>query len=606
MRFVAPVLLLLLGTSLHAQPSEEERRFRLAQGYERAGDLASAARIYGDLLNLDPASDAYFDAVQRTYGALGRFADLLPLVETRVARQPGDFVLRVTLADLLFRVGRRDEAMSNWNRAIEIGTFQEFVFAIVASSQVENRAYNAAVQTYRGARLRLGDPTAFGDQIAQLLVITGRYEEATREYVDLLMRDPARLSLTMRGLADATANPIGTAAALRVVEDALRRRPSYQPLLELLAWLHAESGDDDASFDVARRLDEARGGSGSNVFAFADRALRGGRFDAAIEALEHFEARHGDSPLLTSALLLHATALDERAHASGQFDEDALSSIVKRYRDVAHRAPGTPDAAQALLRAATILAEHLDERDAAADLLDELLVESTPRSIAARGRLLHGDLHVASGHLADAEQAYGEVRRTPIGAGEEDVRLASDEAALRIAEIRLFQGRFKEGVDSLTALTRNPSSSVTNDALSLLFLMQENFGSNDSALHALIDASYLARRQLYGDAIERFSDAVRLSRGGSLAEEARYRAALTQRDAGQAQDAVESLLALVAELPEGLLADRALHAAAEILDRDLHDTARALPLYMRVLSEYPTSPKAAVARRRAGELRKAD
>lgn len=591
--------LLLCAVGARSQPREEDRRYNLAQGYERSGDLKNASRVYRELFDSDTNSSLYFEAVRRTYAALGRFHELLPLIETRIARQPNDYNLQVAYADVLFRVGRRDEARVAWRRALEIGAYQEFVYAIVAESQTDNRAYDAAIETYRASRERLGDRYMFTDQLAYLYGIVGRYDDAMHEYLIMLGVAPERLSIVKRAIAQLTSNPTALAAATQVVERAVQRNSDFEPTLELLSWLYDEAGNHTGAFEVAKRLDHVRNARGSNVYAYADRALRDGRYDAALMALDYFIATYrADNPLYSIVLLTYARALEDRQMATGARTSSQSATLVERYTDLADRERGTEVAAEALLRAAHLQADVLDASDEAVATLQTLLAAPKNERVLSDARVLLGDLYVRENRLDDALEQY-DGAATAAGADEDERAVAR----LRRAELALYRGAFKDAVDSLTELTRNTASAVTNDALAHLFILQENFGRKDIALGHYYAGRLLLVQRKWEDAVIRFDQTSSAAPGSLLAEESTLAKADALSRDGESRSAVEILVAFVAASPDALSADRALYRAAQIVDTELQDSSRALELYSRLLIEYPRSQHAAAARARVRLLR---
>jgi tetratricopeptide (TPR) repeat protein len=597
------IVVLAMAPALHAQPREEDRRFKLGEGYERAGDLRGAARVYRELYDADPQSELYFQAVRRTYSALAMNAELLPIVETRLAQRPSDYELRITYADLLYRAGRRDEARAAWSKAVEDGNEQELVYALVAQSQTDVRAFDLAIQTYAAARDRSDDRQLFADQLAYLYGTVGRFDDAAREYIAMLGADPTRIPYVKRALASITSNPTGLAAVTQVVAQAVARNPDFEPTLELLSWLYDESGDHAGAFEVAKRLDHARNANGSSVYAYADRALRERRFDEALAALDYFLATYDRSnPLYSVSLLTYARALEERHRAGSDVTGASVSSLVERYERLADQEEGTVVAAEALLRMAHLQAEELDEPAAAATTLTALIVARENAQALPDALLLLGDLRVRSGELDEARTLYD--RAATAGAALDDDEAGAGEIArLRRAELLLYRGAYKEAVDSLTELTRRTSSAVTNDALSELFLLQETLDVNDDALGQFFGARLAALQRRWKDAAERYAKAASAAPRTTLAGEAMLGRADALGASGSSADAMGELLAFVAATPDALAADRALYRAAELADRALDDRARAIELYDRVLAEYPKSQHASLARARLRAMR---
>jgi len=599
---VVGCIVLALG-HLSAQTSDEDRRYRLAQGYEESGDLKNAARVYKELYDLDPQSNAYFEGVRRTYTALLRYADLLPIVESRLASREDDIELRTFYAALLHRNNRRDEADEQWRKAIEMRPDDALTYHYVAQSQIELRLFDRAVDVYKAGRSRLGGAETFADQLAQLYGILGRYREASEEYLTLLAGSPERLGFVMSGLGVFTVNPDGAKAAIEATQKRSDRRPDYLPYLELLSWLYTERGDYDGSFEIAKRIDDHRHANGSNIYAFADRAYRTGQYDAAIKAFEYFIDTYSTSnPLYPSVVFNYTRALEDRYRQRGAPSDDEASKLVDRYRQFVDQQKNSPIAAEALLQIAQLQADDLNRPEKALETLGELRAMPGGRYAALpEALLLEGDLQLRIGNVARAQEIYRSGRTTIVRGAEGD--RYRDLAALRYAETLFYLGEFKEAVDAFTELTKNTASESTNDALGYLFILQENFEKNDDALKHYASGQLALVQHRWDDAIEAMDSVMALGAKTSLADDALMGKARAQESTGKNGDAVGTLMSIVRDYSDGTVADRALFHAAEITESKLNDRAKAIELYTRVLTEYPSSIFASTARQRIRLLR---
>ncbi len=594
---------LVAAASLQAQVREEDRRFKLAQGYEAGGDLKNAARVYKELYDGDPRSNIYFEGVRRTYMAMLRFAELLPIVETRLASDSDNVELRSLHADLLSRNRRRDEALAEWRAALDLRPRDELSYVIVANAQTENRLFEDAVATYRLGRERLNDRSAFGDQLAQLYGMLGRFEESAAEYVAMLAAGPNRLGYVMGGFGMFTTNPAAADAAIRVVKRASDARPDFVPYLDLLEWLYGERGDLAGSFEVAKRLDDVRGAHGSNIYAFADRALRDGNVQAALDAFDYFMKTYPkENPLYGASLVGYARSLERRYRDEGKGKRSDAEEIARRYRELVDDYKGSPSAADALMELARIQANDLDEpRDALSSI--GRLRDDYPRYPGLQeATLLEGELQLRIGELDRARATFRSAANAPFS-NNPDARRFRDMSALRYAEILFYTGAFKEAVDSLTALTDNTGSEATNDALQYLFLLQENLDKNDAALKHYAAGSLDLVQRKWKDAIGEMEQTVTADADGTLADEALMGKARAQEGMGEPGQAVETLLELVQKYHDGTVTDRALFRAAQLAETALGDTPRALELYTRLLTEFPVSPMVNQARQRIRVLR---
>lgn len=603
---LAAVIAMLAGMPLFAQPAVENQRFRLAQGYEASGDFTNAARVYRELYNIDPRSQAYFDGVRRTYMQLRQYAELLPLVEARLEHDGKNIVLRIQYADLLSRTNRPAEALREWNAAIETRPDDPITYQLVAQSQVDDHQLALAAETYTTGRRRLNDGEIFNAELARIEAALGHYGEATREYLTMLDIDASRMGAVFGGLGVFTSNPDGADAAIATVSNRLAAKPEHVPYLELLEWLYTERGDEARAFDVAQRLDRARHGNGSDVYAYIDRAVREGKFEAATAAADYFQKQYPkDNSLYSSVMLASTKALDGAYHArAGEHTASDARALVERYRTIARDNPRSAAAGEALLHAAQLEADPLDDAPAAIALLTELRTDYPRFPDLAAGMLLEGDLHLRMGDRTAAAEAWRLGRLQAETQSDDASRGIGALCALRQAELLFFNGAFKDAATAFAALASDPTSDAANDALAYQFLLQENMEAAPEALRFYAAGLLAMRTHAWADARTQLDQAARgAPRDGGLIDAAAIATAEAEVMLDHAGDAIATLLAVVLARPDGALADRALHRAAELSETKLGDRPRAIELYNRLLAEYPMSTYAGDARLRIRALR---
>ncbi|MEP7218017.1 MAG: tetratricopeptide repeat protein [Bacteroidota bacterium] len=584
--FLLSVALLICGAAvLDAQPAEENQRYRLAQGYEQSGDLKSAARVYGELYDADHQSNVYFQGVLRTYTALLRFDELLPIVQDRASHFPRDVDIRALYANILHRNHRPEEAIKEWAAATEIQPDQAFAWSLVAQSQLDVQLYELAAKTYTQARARLGDAGLFGEQMAQLYAVTGKYEEATNEYLNLLSTSAARIGSIKNGMGFYTVNPRGADAAIAVINKRLQSIPDFPPYLDLLAWLYTEKRDYDGALDVVKKIDRIRKGNGSDIYAFADAALSDERYDAAINAL------HG------SVVLAYAHALEGRFHALPAHTKSDVEGLIERYMAIVKENPGTASAAESLLQVAKLQAYDLNEVKDGIATLNRLEKEYPKAPSLEESAFLLGEFYLRDGDLEKADDRFAAGIRA---SEDEHIR---DLSMLRRGEILFYRGRFARADSLFAELARNIGGEAANDALEYRFMLQENMGKNDSALAHYAAGTFALLRNAWKDAAREMDLSVAAGKNGSLADDALLGKAKAQEELGDAGDAAATLLGVVKDYADGTVADQALFHAGEISEGKLADKPKAIELYTRLLTEYPASSYVVRARARIRALR---
>jgi|GEM_PF-5410091 len=586
---LALLLLAFVAAAARAQP-EQNTRYAMAQRYEQNGDLPNAAKIYLELYRSSPSTRTYFEGVRRTYSGMLRFTDLLPIVQEQLTLHPRDGELGLLSAELLHRTGRRDEAAAAWSAVAEKQPNDPASWLRVAASQRTLNLYADALATLDRGRERMDVQRAYIIEHAELLARVGRVEEGIVEYSSLLREEPAQLPLVQRGLAPALEGEAAIRRAIATVRRELNRS-SNTTLLQLLAWLHGEANDPDGTFAVVLQLDSLGNDNGSALYQLADRLAAEERWSQAARVYRALLDRHSGSPLAPNARLGLVRALEGEAGDPDLLDAAKRKELAERYLEIR----GTPGveknlAAEATYRAARLLADQQPER-----ALETL--EGAGRTEGRVG-LLHADILVRLGRMEAAEQL---LRRMAYG-GTEDTN-ASDGAALRLGQMQFYRAQFDSAMSTYVGLTNDPGTDVANDALEELALVQENLDRNDTALALYARARLALLQHRTGEADALLEQTMKRSPGTPLAERALMaRAELRERTGG---DALPLYLELVQSYPGGLFPDRALYRAARMMELSGKPSTEVGALYMRILSDYPTSPLLEDARTALQRLRPA-
>jgi Flp pilus assembly protein TadD len=100
---------------LHA-PSLNYLGYMLA---ERGDRLDEAVALVERALTIDPGNGSYLDSLGWAYVQQKRFDKAEPLLRQAADQLPGNSVVQDHLGDLLWAIGRRQEATAAWRRALE-------------------------------------------------------------------------------------------------------------------------------------------------------------------------------------------------------------------------------------------------------------------------------------------------------------------------------------------------------------------------------------------------------------------------------------------------------------------------------------------------------
>ncbi len=489
---------------------------------------------------------------------------------------------------------------------------KETTYRFIGSWAVQSRMFEYAVELYRRGRQRCGDAMLFTNDIAYLYGIMLNYPEATKEYISLLAGNPAQLPYVQNRIAQYTGKPEGLQAATTVVEQAAARTASDQSLQRLLAWLYMEAKDFGKAYEVYTAIDARANAGGKELFAFAERALRERAYSAASKAYATIMSTHPQFEAIAQTKFGYARTLEELdverdstapfvpSEARPETERMSLyAPAVAAYDKVLAGYPTLEVAARARFRVATIQYERYGDLDAARSTLETLLKEGTQfPQVMTDAHLLLSEVLLVQGDLDRAATHDAAVAGKPPYIGEQRER-----AAFRLAEIDYFAGRFKESLEKLADLTRNPTADATNDALGLKIFIEENRKNSEEGLREYAKADLLLRQRKLSEAAGRFTSILTTYAGSDLVDETLLSVASAYARMGRFQDAAAAYERLAADYPESIALDRALLQLGRVYALGLHDTPKAIAAYDKLLEKFPNSIYVSEARRRARELR---
>jgi tetratricopeptide (TPR) repeat protein len=609
---VAILCAVLVAGTLHSQTPDVQAKFRLAQGFEQAGELERAAELYRDLLRKEQGNVTFFDGLQRMYVQLKRYDDAIGVIRERLKMLPNDPTLHGLLGTVQYRAGREPEAMSAWQHAISIAPESQQSYRLVANLMIENRLLDRAAEIYRKGRVACHDPQLFTIELAQLLVASMDYAGATEEFLRWLAQNPAQIAFVQNRLAAFTYKDEGRVAAIRIVQAHLDDQPTLR-LYELLAWLHMEGKDFDRSFEVYRRIDELSGANGVALLGFADRVFRERAYGVASRAYSEAMDRPLPAQRVPQARYGRACALKELQDAadSGAVRvwtrlrpvDDArtrLTEAVTAFAKIVEEYPQTEYSAKSQYQIGLIQLRHFQDLNSASRTFQMVLAEPavTP-SVRIDVQLRMGELLTARADTINAVAALRTVLSSP-GATPDQ----TDEAQLRLAEIAFFNGHIDDAVKLLATISTNVQNDFANDAIELQVLLQENTGGPPQAIMQYGRAEFLARQHRNSEAVQLLTDLVQTFPGSPLVDDALLRAGGLLTQAGLYQEAIALYDRLLTQFHEqSKMLDRALFRMGEIYQFGLAQPATAISTYERLLSEQAQSVLANEARKRIRALR---
>ena len=601
------LLALLLGPGFAlAQPTDSTqlRRFRVADTRLQAGDTEEAIDLLEGLYDESPDNASFYRKLKEAYESVKRYNDALRLVENRIDADPTPGLLSEK-ARLLYLKGNETAARHTIDDALALAPNQATTYRLVYQTLVDLRRFKQAIDALQQARSRLGNDALFRTELAYLYGLDGQHGAAMREYVALLHDDPDRVPLVRNRLQTFVEQGEGISSSVEVLEQAVEEQPLNPAYRRLLAWLYMKTDDYDAAYDVYRALDRLQQQNGQALFSFAQRAADADRYAVATTAFEAILERHGSADVAPKAQRAlgdtyrqwaesrHGTA-PSRLDSTSRYDDArrAYNTFLESY-------PTHEEVPIVLAQLGTLQLDVYRNLKEAQSTLEDVIAAYPETSAANEARYDLGRIALLQGNFDRAQVLFSRLAERLRGGD------LADRARFELARLQFYQGKFEAARTRAKATSANTSSDVTNDAIELSVLIQENKGpdSLNAALHLYAQAQLRARQHRYTEAAAQIDSLLQAHARHPLADDARFRRAEVHLAQGDTSRAIATFKQLPRRHPRSPHADRSLFRVAALYE-DLGRTDTAIDTYNRLLTEYPKSLLAADARTRLRTLQR--
>ncbi|GAA4351523.1 tetratricopeptide repeat protein [Hymenobacter saemangeumensis] len=570
----------------------------LARDYARRGEHEKAVFLFGRLKNDEQTAPVVFPDYIASLQALKRYKEAEKLAKKAVRQHPEEGGYGVTLGGVYQAAGDLPAAEKQWARLLSQLTPAQVQAVASEFSRRELPAWTE--RTYlRGRELAKND-TEYAPQLIQHYTQTQNQEKLLAETLRLVQQDEKQLPFVRNMLQNALQEEKDFDALEKLLIAATQQHPEQAAYSELLLWLQVQRRDFAGALIQARALDRRGRSQGSRVMDLAAIAQQNKDYESAIEGYEYVMKEYRGGPYYNTARQRRLQTREAQVRDTYPVDLAKVRALVGEYEQLLAELGRTPDTAPVLRNLANLYAFQLDDKPKAMSLLEE--VTAMPRASAEvvdEAKITLGDLYLLKAEPWEATLLYSQVEKShkeaPLGY----------EAKLRNARLSYFAGDFKLAQSHLDILKEATTREISNDAMQLSLLIQDNTVEDTLGLglKAFAAVEQLVFQNKIKEAITGLDALLLKFPGHSLSDDSYYLKAQLQRRMGDHAGAIATLERITLNPKYDVLSDDALFLLARIQEEDVKDKAKAQELYNQVLTKYPGSIYVAEARKRFRKLR---
>ena len=608
------MLFLLLSFSAFSQDQSE---IQLANEYLLKGEKKKALEVFRDLVKTDTNIPFIHTAYLNTLLDLSEYPEAQAYLKRLLKRDPENIIYNLDVGFVYIRTGEITKADKHFKDLIN--TYKSNVSTIkLLSDYLATKALGEySILALNESRKSLDNPILFSFELATLYRIKGQRENMIGEYLNYANQNSGNIQVAKNMMQILLTKPEELEVLEKILYERIQKFPDTDIYADLLIWVTMQQKNFGASFIQARAYDRRYKRFGERTIEIGKVALDNEDFETAIKAYTYVIREYPGGPYYLQAQLGLIRTREARIKNSFPVNADSVKRLVGDYREFILTYPQNVNSLEAQRNEAILYATYLDEKDAAIELLDNLL--ENPKitlQLKSKVKLDLGDIYLLKGEPWESTLLYSQVEKllqeNPVGY----------EAKLKNAKLSYYKGDFKLAQEHLDILKEATTREIANDAMDLSIRIKENTVADTlgEALKAYAKIELLLYQNKKEEALNALKklaegstivdDTINAGRvvrttfsNQAIVDDAYWLEANIRMERGEFTQSIHLLQRIVDEYPDDILVDDAYFLQGEIYERQIKDRDKAMEIYRTFLDKFPGSVYAAEARKRFRALR---
>ena len=553
----------------------------LAKQYFNDGDFEKAVVFYEKLVEKNPRRTDYAEGLIACYQQLERYTDAEDFLLNAIK---GDYAYPTLLIELGYNFTLQDlpeKATVYYDKAIaKIDENPNFGYGVGYRFQ-KYALLEQALKAYSRA-MELNPKLDYNYHMARIYGEQGDIDKMYESYLRLISEGKTSKSNVLRNIdAFITTDPENenNVKLKRVLLQHVQKDPD---LLwnELLSWLFVQKKQYSSAFRQEKAIyKRMEGSSMQRIESLGDAAMEDNEIDISKSIFEYIVENTNDevTQLNAELNLIDIQILDA--------DEKKLSEIQKKYDELIdiHRYKGKT--LQLQIAYANFLTFKRDTPHAAIDILKKSLELPLNERGKAFVKLALGDILVYDKKFNEALIYFSQVQQNL----KNDV--LGQNARYKVAQTSFYKGDFDWALTQLKVLRSSTSQLIANDAMQLSLLISDNSleDSTQTALKKYARADLLGYQNKTKEAVEVLDDILQNHKGEKIEDEALLKQGELLEGQKNYEAAEFNYIKITEFYSNGILADDAHFALAELYRNILHEPEKAKAQYEKIIYNYQDS-----------------
>lgn len=553
----------------------------LAKQYFNDGDYDKAVVFYEKLVAQNPRRTDYIEGLIACYQQLERYVEVEEFLLKEIDNRNTYPTWYIELGYNHTLQNTPEKASEYYNKAISridenpnFGYGVGFRFQKYALLDYALKAYSKAME--------LNPKLDYSYQMARIYGEQGNIEKMYESYLSLISMGKTSKSNILRNIDDFITSDAENANNIKFKKILLQHAQKNPDILwnELLSWLFVQQKQYAAAFRQEKAIYKRMGGrSMQRLERLGGLSLEDNENEVSTAIYKYIVSNASSVITKLNAQLNLIDILVLNA------DEKELSKIQKQYEELMGVHGYKRQTLQLQVAYANFLTFKKDTPQPAIDILKNSLKLPLNERGKAYVKLALGDILVFDKKFNQALIYFSQIQK-----GLKNDVLGQD-ARYKVAQTSFYKGDFDWALTQLKVLRSSTSQLMANDAMQLSLLISDNSleDSTQTALKKYARADLLAYQNRTKEAISALDDILQNHKGEKIEDEALLKQGGLLESIKEYEAAKFNYLKITEFYANGILADDAHFALAQLFQNILNQPERAKEHYEKIIYNYQDS-----------------
>ncbi len=591
MKFIGFLLLFSMPLAALCQGNEEE----LAAEFLNNKEFDKAVILYEKLLKKDFTSPYYYQNLMTCYLELKDYSEAEKMVKRQSKRFQDNYFYKVDLGFLWQQQNRNTEAFEIYNLLIESLNKNPSPCLQLATAFLRRDLPDLSISSYIAARKSTKNETLYAENLLDLYVLTKRNKALILECFAITKTSDENLEKAKGYLYRVFENQSDIEYLKENCLLAIQKFPNRPIFDDLFIWTFIQNRDFEGAFRQSNAIDKRERGDGNRLIDLAEICLSNQDFETAVKCYNNVILYGQSGANFANAnyglLDIKYQIITSGYNDSASYVNETVAQIIQFLATFGK----TSNTSLYIKELADLYMFYQHDISKAISFLEEInTIPGVQARFLAETKLQLADAYLVSGDIWEAQLLYSQVdkdyKEDPLG----------QEAKLRNARLSYFNADFDWAKEQLDILKTATSQLISNDAIELSLMIQENtgFDSTTDALKEFAKADLLIFQNNLTKAMELLNLFPYKFPKHELDDDILFAKARTMEKQKNLTLAIKFYETVVAQYGYDILADNALYHLARIYDFKLKDKQKAKETYEKLIFEYTSSLFSVEARKR--------